>query len=209
SPPPTTRRRRRARQRPPSRPSRPARPRSSTRGRTQSSAPAAAAAWCARGPATRAATAAPTPAARSPCARAAGERCRAQCLAESEGPPLRPFRFQVTATEPVASAAAGTSASCEATPRARRVAPPPLLFPLGLGLRRGRLRLDRVFPRDDGRDRALCPALAEAGDEAEHEQGQPPVVVLTCSARTASATSSLRAARRTGRATCARPARAG
>ena len=44
---------------------RPARRRSSTRTRTRSSAPGAAAGWCGRAPATRAGTAAPTPAARS------------------------------------------------------------------------------------------------------------------------------------------------
>ena len=48
-----------------SRPLRPARPPSSTRGRTPSSARSAAAGWCGRAPATRAATAGLTPAARS------------------------------------------------------------------------------------------------------------------------------------------------
>ena len=57
-----------------------ARPRSSTRGRTPSSAPAAAAAWCGRARATRAATAARTPAARSPTSQATGSRPRPGAL---------------------------------------------------------------------------------------------------------------------------------
>ena len=69
----------------PTRPARrrPARRRSSTSGRTPSSAPAAAAAWSARAPATRAATAARTPAAaarRPPCAEPSAEGGSAQRL---------------------------------------------------------------------------------------------------------------------------------